>query len=199
MMRVSSEHVCRPPFWACFYAAIFYRCCHLGWPRVNLWLAVRAPEWCFLWPVGVRHVSKESAKSCRRLEEWGGQLLGPFPGRWRYFEKKEAGSWRQERSVSCRRRGRYFFTRGDFLELFMLVWEIFVGGVSVEGQQASCRGAFFGWEGKLLQGGASCSKGGVCFLCCGEEVLKLFGDCWRSSFLRGDAELSGDQRRNSEL
>nr|CAN70925.1 hypothetical protein VITISV_043808 [Vitis vinifera] len=26
----------------------------------------------------------------------------------------------------------------------------------------------------------------VCFLYWGEEVLKLFGDCWRSSFLRGD-------------
>ena len=39
----------------------------------------------------------------------------------------------------------------------------------------------------------------VCFLCCGEEVLKLFGDGWRSSFLRGDAELSIDRRRNSEL
>ena len=32
-------------------------------------------------------MSKESAKSCRRLKEWSGQLLGPFPVRWRYFEK----------------------------------------------------------------------------------------------------------------
>ena len=38
-----------------------------------------------------------------------------------------------------------------------------------------------------------------CFLYCGEEVLKLFGDCWRSSFLRGNAKLSIDRRRNSEL
>ena len=34
-------------------------------------------------------MSEESAKSCRRLKEWGGQLLGPEPGRWRYFGKKE--------------------------------------------------------------------------------------------------------------
>ena len=32
-------------------------------------------------------MSKESAKSCRRLEERGGQLLGLFPGCWRFFQR----------------------------------------------------------------------------------------------------------------
>ena len=50
-------------------------------------------------------MSKESAKSCRRLKEWGGQLLSPFPGRWRYFGKE--GGWqletREERLLQVRR------------------------------------------------------------------------------------------------
>ena len=30
-----------------FMQSFFDRCGHLGWPRVNLWLAVGAPVWCF--------------------------------------------------------------------------------------------------------------------------------------------------------
>ena len=83
------------------------------------------------------------------------------------------------------------------------------GGFFWEKGGASCDGRSFSerlWRRKLVAERASCYKEEqaaarerVCFLCCGEEVLKLFGDGWRSSFLRGDAELSGDQRRNSEL
>ena len=52
-------------------------------------------------------MSKESAKSCRRLEERGGQLLGLFAGHWRYFEGEIP---RQQ--ASCR--------RGVFVWLFWL-------------------------------------------------------------------------------
>ena len=70
------ECMCRPPFGAHFLQLDFAKCHDLKEPRVHAWLAVGAPDWCFLWPTRGRHVSKESAKSCRRLEERGGQLLG---------------------------------------------------------------------------------------------------------------------------
>ena len=76
---------CRPPFGAHFLQLDFAKCHDLKEPRVHAWLAVGASEWCFLWPTRSRHVSKEFAKSCRRLEERGGQLLGLFPGCWRFF------------------------------------------------------------------------------------------------------------------
>ena len=56
------------------------------------------------------------------------------------------------------------------------------------GQEASWRGigAFeLSFERGREEEQAAARKR-VCFLYWGEEVLKLFGDCWRSSFLRGD-------------
>ena len=91
---------CRPPFGTHFLQLDFAKCHDLKEPRVHAWLAVGAPEWCFfLWPTRGRHVSKESAKSCRRLEERGGQLLGLFPGCWRFFSGREVWScWRRKGS-----------------------------------------------------------------------------------------------------
>ena len=82
--------MCRPPLGAHFLQLIFYRCGHLGWPRVNLWLAVGAPT-------RGRHVSKESAKSCRRLEERG-------PAAWSLSRPLEIFSRQGVRYLGCGRR-----------------------------------------------------------------------------------------------
>ena len=64
-------------------------------------------------------MSKEYAKSCRRLKEWGGQLLGAFPGRWRYLEK--IGGWQLGTRIEvggCRGGGFSWLFDGDFGRVF---------------------------------------------------------------------------------
>ena len=94
------ERGCRPPFWACFYATIFDRCCHLGWPRVNLWLVIRGTRVVFLMTNGcatrVQWICKrlqtvlEEGVFCwavkRIFEKAGRQLQRRWSGRWGYLE-----------------------------------------------------------------------------------------------------------------
>ena len=52
-------------------------------------------------------MSKESAKSCRRLEERGGQLLGLLAGCWRFFQGgafSAGGAYEREKDLLSWRR-----------------------------------------------------------------------------------------------
>ena len=102
-----------------FCSLLLARCGHLGWPRVNLWLAVGAPEWCFWWPTMGRHVSKESAKSCRRLEERGASCLVSLSGP--LGDILEEGSQQRKEDKATRGESPWTTVR-DSGELFLGAW-----------------------------------------------------------------------------